>query len=154
MGRYNMHTSLDSKTDRIGILLVGHGSSLPYGQEVLYKLAEGYRKNSDYPVEVGFMNIAEPSIAVAVDTLKKKQVRKIIVVPAFIAHGIHTQQDIEYVLRLSEDKRPSKIHNFDESERIDFDGEIIYTEPFGADPRIVEILEERVNNSIEPSKKA
>lgn len=149
-----MHTNLDSKTDRIGVLLVGHGSSLPYGQEVLHKLAEEYKKSSDYPVEVGFMNIAEPSIAVAVDTLKKKHVRKIIVVPAFIAHGIHTKQDIEYVLRLREDKRPSKIHNFDESERIDFDDEIIYTEPFGADPRIVEILREIVNNSIDPSKKA
>jgi len=149
-----MNTNLDPKTIKIGILLVGHGSSLPYGKEVLYKLAEGFRKNSDYPVEVGFMNISEPSIAVAVDTLKKKHVRKIIVVPAFIAHGIHTKQDIEYVLRLTEDKRPSKIHNFDENERIDFDGEIIYTEPFGADSRIVEILEERANNSIESFKKA
>ncbi len=141
-----MNTNLD--TDKTGILLVGHGSSLPYGQEVLYKLAEGYRKNSDYPVEVGFMNIAEPSIAVAVDILKKKQVRKIIVVPSFIAHGIHTKQDIEYVLRLSETKRPSKIHNFDENERINFDGEIIYTEPFGADSRIVEILKERVASAL------
>ena len=149
-----MRLNLDSKDNEIGILLVGHGSSLPYGQEVLYKLAEGYRKDSDYPVEVGFMNIAEPSIAAAVDTLKKRQAKKIIVVPAFIAHGIHTKQDIEYVLRLSDTKRPSKIHNFDESERIDFDGEIIYTEPFGADSRIVEILEEKVNNYIEHSKKA
>ena len=147
-----MHSNIDSK-DKIGILLVGHGSSLPYGQEVLYKLAEGYRKDSDYPVEVGFMNIAEPSIAAAVDTLKKRQVKKIIIVPAFIAHGIHTKQDIEYVLRLSEEKRPSKIHNFDESERIDFNGEIIYTEPFGADSRIVKILEEKVNNIIGSSEK-
>lgn len=141
---------MDSKVDsgEIGILLVGHGSSLPYGEEVLYKLAEEYRKNSDYLVEVGFMNISEPSIATAVDTLKKKQVKKIIVVPAFIAHGIHTRQDIEYVLRLREDKRPSKFHNFDENERINFEGEIIYTEPFGADLRIVEILKERVNNSL------
>lgn len=149
-----MHANLDSNDNEIGILLVGHGSSLPYGQEVLYKLAEEYRKNSDYPVEVGFMNIAKPSIAAAVDTLKKKHVEKIIIVPAFIAHGIHTKQDIEYVLRLRDDKRPSKIHNFDESERIDFDGEIIYTEPFGADSRIVEILQEKVNNSIKPLEKA
>lgn len=141
-----MDTKVDSS--EIGILLVGHGSSLSYGEEVLYKLADGYRKNSDYPVEVGFMNISEPSIAVAVDALKKKHVRKIIVVPAFIAHGIHTKHDIEYVLRLREDKRPSKFHNFDEDERIDFDGEVIYTEPFGADSRIVEILEEKVNNSL------
>ena len=148
-----MHLNLDSKDNEIGILLVGHGSSLPYGQEVLYKLAEGYRKDSEYPVEVGFMNIAEPSIADAVDTLKKRQIKKIIVVPAFIAHGIHTKQDIEYVLRLSDEKRPSKIHNFDESERIDFDGEIIYTEPFGADSRIVKILEEKVNNIIGSSEK-
>lgn len=149
-----MHANLDSKDNEIGILLVGHGSSLPYGQEVLYKLAEGYRKDSDYPVEVGFMNIAEPSIATAVDTLKKRQIKKIIIVPAFIAHGIHTKQDIEYVLRLSDEKRPSKIHNFDESERIDFNGEIIYTEPFGADSRIVEILEEKINNIIESPDKA
>jgi len=35
-----------------------------------------------------------------------------------------------------------------EHEEFEFDGEIIYTEPLGADPRIAEIVKERVKSAL------
>ena len=51
-----METNAKSK-EKIGILLIGHGSSLAEGNSVTYALSEMYTKMSEYPVQVGFMNI-------------------------------------------------------------------------------------------------
>jgi sirohydrochlorin cobaltochelatase len=85
-----MVTSSDS--ENIGILLVGHGSSLSSGNEVVYRLWEQYKEESDYPVEVGFMNIEKPTIPTAINTLAKEGVSRIIAVPVFLAHGLHTKK--------------------------------------------------------------
>lgn len=53
--------------EKIGILLIGHGSSLPEGNNVVYELTEKYKKISDYPVQVGFMNIEDPTIPTALN---------------------------------------------------------------------------------------
>ena len=46
-----------------GMLLVGHGSSMPYNQELIEKTAEFIKaKNSGYIVKCGFMNINKPTI--------------------------------------------------------------------------------------------
>ena len=143
-----MNTNLNLKNGEIGILLVGHGSRLPYGKEVLCELAEMYKENSDYPVEVGFMNIAKPSIPAALNKLAKKGVDRIIVTPVFVAHGVHTKQDIPYILGLTDDHRHSHEHQEEEHEEIEFNGQIVYTEPIGADLRLVSIIKERIANAL------
>ena len=149
-----MDTNLDSKTAKIGVLLVGHGSRLPYGQDVVSKLGEMYKQNSDYIVEVGFMNMNKPTIPGAINSLAKKGVEKIIVTPVFLAHGVHTKQDIPHILGLDSGHEHSQGHGHDhshqdaEDEEIEFDGEIIYTEPLGADPRLVDIIGDRVAKAL------
>lgn len=130
-----------------GILLIGHGSSLPYGSKVLYKLAEEYKDMSEFPVVVGFMNVEEPTIPAAINLLAKKGVTKIIAVPVFLAHGVHTKQDIPYMLGLGEGREDAHYKQVKQDE-IEFDGQIIYIEPLGADPRIADIIEDRVENAI------
>lgn len=137
--------SLSNETT--GILLIGHGSSLPYGSKVLYKLAEEYKEMSDFPVIVGFMNVEEPTIPAAINILAKKGVTKIIAVPVFLAHGIHTKQDIPYMLGLG-DGREDAHYKQVKQEEIKFDGQIIYIEPLGADPRIADIIEDRVEDAL------
>jgi len=137
--------SLSNETT--GILLIGHGSSLPYGSKVLYKLAEEYKEMSDFPVIVGFMNVEEPTIPAAINILAKKGVTKIIAVPVFLAHGIHTKQDIPYMLGLG-DGREDAHYKQVKKEEIKFDGQIIYIEPLGADPRIADIIEDRVEDAL------
>ncbi len=149
-----MDTNSNSKTAKIGILLVGHGSRLPYGKDVVSKLGEMYKQNSDYLVEVGFMNMSKPSIPAAINMLAKQGARKIIVTPVFLAHGVHTKQDIPHILGLDNDHEHSHGHGHDhshheeETEEIEFDGEIIYTEPLGADARLVAIINDRVASAL------
>jgi sirohydrochlorin ferrochelatase len=144
-----MDTNSSSKTVRIGVLLIGHGSRLPYGKDVFSKLAEMYKENSNYPVEVGYMNISKPSIPAALNKLAKEGVEKIIVTPVFLAHGVHTKHDIPHILGLDNGHGHDHNHHEDEEdEEILFDGEIIYTEPIGADKRLVDIIKERVNDAL------
>ncbi|MGB9977810.1 sirohydrochlorin nickelochelatase [Methanobacterium sp.] len=150
-----MDTNSDSKTAKIGILLVGHGSRLPYGKDVVSQLAEMYKANSDYLVEVGFMNISKPSIPSAINKLAKEGVGKIIVTPVFLAHGVHTKQDIPHILGLDGGHEHSHGHDHghshddeEEQEEIEFEGEIIYTEPLGADARLVDIIKDRVSSAL------
>ena len=148
-----MDTNSGSKTAKIGILLVGHGSRLPYGKDVVSQLAEMYKENSDYLVEVGFMNISKPSIPAALNKLAKEGAEKIIVTPVFLAHGVHTKQDIPHILGLDDGHEHSHDHGHshdgeEEQEEIEFKGEIIYTEPLGADARLVDIIKDRVASAL------
>lgn len=145
-----MDTNSDLKTAKIGVVLVGHGSRLPYGKDVVSKLGEMYKQNSDYLVEVGFMNMSKPSIPAAINMLAKQGVQKIIVTPIFLAHGVHTKQDIPHILGLddSHEHGHGHSHHEEETEEIEFEGEIIYTEPLGADARLVEIISDRVAGAL------
>jgi sirohydrochlorin cobalto/nickelchelatase len=135
----------------IGILLIGHGSSLPEGNSTIYELYEKYKKTSKNPVEVGFMNIEKPTIPSALNILAKKGVKRIIAVPLFLAHGLHTKQDIPFMLGLCEPRKDAGYYS-DEREKILFKGQINYIEPFGADPRIAQIIEKKVEDSLKNSK--
>jgi len=150
-----MDTNSSSKT-KVGVLLVGHGSRLPYGKDVVSQIADMYRENEDFFVEVGFMNMSKPSIPEAINSLADRGVEKIVVTPVFLAHGVHTTEDIPRILGLNnghdEDKHGhghSHGHSHDEEEvEITFEGEIIYTEPLGADKRIADIVKDRVNDAL------
>jgi sirohydrochlorin cobaltochelatase len=147
-----MDTNSVLKTAKIGVVLVGHGSRLPYGKDVVSKLGEMYKQNSDYLVEVGFMNMSKPSIPAAINMLAKQGVQKIIVTPVFLAHGVHTKQDIPHILGLDDSHEHGHghghSHHEEEAEEIEFEGEIIYTEPLGADARLVEIISDRVAGAL------
>lgn len=176
-----MDTNSNSE-NKTGILLIGHGSRLPYNKEVVSEIAEKYAKTQpDYTVEVGFMELAQPDIPTAFNKLKETGVNRIIVTPIFLAHGMHTKRDIPTILGLEPADMEKELgqkkeehehhhghhhhhdeeghhehghhhhghhHHHGEVETVDFDGEIIYTEPIGADDAIVEIVKERVNPNL------
>ena len=150
-----MDTNSSSKT-KIGVLLVGHGSRLPYGKDVVSQIADMYRENREFIVEVGFMNMSKPSIPEAINSLAENGAEKIVVTPVFLAHGVHTTEDIPRILGLNNGHDESKHghshahgHNHDDEEiEINFKGEIIYTEPLGADRRIADIVKDRVNDAL------
>jgi sirohydrochlorin cobaltochelatase len=146
-----MVTNSSSK-NKIGVILVGHGSRLPYGKDVISQLAEIYKQNSEYAVEIGFMNMSKPSIPASINKLSKMGVEKIVVTPVFLADGVHTTQDIPHILGLDDDNGESHghghSHEHGEDEEIHFHGEIIYTKPLGADARIADIIKDRVDNAL------
>jgi len=178
----DINSSSETKT---GILLIGHGSRLPYNKEVVRAIAEKYAKTQpDYTVEVGFMELAQPDIPTAFNKLKETGVNRIIVTPVFLAHGMHTKRDIPTILGLEPADIQKELeeyekehdhengheeehhhghahghghahshghghhHHHGEVETVEFDGEIVYTEPIGADDAIVDIIAERVNPNL------
>ncbi len=138
------------------LVLVGHGSRLPYSKELLVKLAEKIKEKNLFPiVEIGLMEFNEPTIPQAVKKAIERGAKKIIVVPVFLAHGIHTTRDIPRLLGLIEDDNGHHEeehhhghhhhHHHHEHEKLEIpeDVEIIYREPIGADDRIVDIIIDR-----------
>jgi sirohydrochlorin cobaltochelatase len=135
------------------LVLVGHGSRLPYSKELLIKLAEKVKEKNMFPiVEIGLMEFNEPTIPQAVKKAIEQGAKKIIVVPVFLAHGIHTTRDIPKLLGLIDEEEHEHSHGHhhhhhhhhtDEKLEIPEDVEIIYREPIGADDRIVDIIIDR-----------
>ena len=156
----------DKKT---GILLLSHGSRLDDGEEVIKAYKEMYVEEfPDMPVEYGFMEIRKPGIP---ETIKKltteNDLDRIIVVPVFVAHGLHTKRDIPGLLGIEsdyeEDDHGHHHHHHDhghdhghhhhhhhdhDEEEVDFDGEIILTDPLGIDRRMYEIIKDRVSEHL------
>ena len=153
---------MNNDSKKTGILIVGHGSKLPYNKEVVSEIAEKLNDKIDYIVERGFMELVLPNIPQQVDKLKEQGMERIIVVPAFLAHGVHTKVDIPTILKLPHEHigldhshtHHHHHHHGEDDEReaksdlIDFDGEVIYLEPFGADDKVVDVVENRINECI------
>ena len=153
--------------EKTGILLLSHGSRLDEGEEVIKAYIEMYTEEfPDMPVEYGFMEIRKPGIP---ETIKKltseNDLEKIIVVPVFVAHGLHTKRDIPHLLGIESDYDESQEsshhhhhhghghhhhhhHHDHEEEKVEFDGEIILTDPLGIDKRMYEIIKDRVSEHL------
>ncbi len=120
--------------DNVGLVLIGHGSKLPHNRENLETLSEIMRKHSSFKVvEISFMVRNTPTIPEAIDTIAKRGVTKIVLVPAFLAAGVHTTQEI-----------PELIGMKDKESQLSARGiQLFYGEPIGADECIAVILEEK-----------
>jgi precorrin-8X/cobalt-precorrin-8 methylmutase len=131
--------------DKIGLIIIGHGSKLPHNRENLEKLADILRKRAAFKtVEISFMIRNKPTIPQAIESLAKKGVSKIVLIPAFLAPGVHTTREIPELIELKEKEPWLKERGI----------ELVYGEPLGADERIAEIIEEKALKALgqEPAK--
>ncbi|WNY22799.1 hypothetical protein MmiHf6_00840 [Methanimicrococcus hongohii] len=149
------------------LLLVGHGSKLPYSKQLILDVAEKVKAQNKFEnIEIGLMEFNEPSIPTALKKIIADGTKRIIVVPVFLAPGTHTEKDIPRILGLLKDeqethhhhehgeecgyshKHEGHHHHHHHGDPVDIpdDVEIIYKKPLGADDRIVEIVMERALN--------
>lgn len=158
-------SKLEIESEKTGILLVSHGSRLNYNREFITDVFNQYRKNVNFAVGQGFMELMGPTIPQAINELNKNNdLERLIVVPVFIAPGVHTTHDIPKILGLI-DENSSKTHshthhhpdNHSHShnhshehvlEKIEFEGEILYADPIGSDSLLIDIIKERINNEL------
>lgn len=120
--------------EKTGLIIIGHGSKLPHNRKNLEKLADMLRKRSAFKtVEIAFMVRNKPTIPEAIESLAKKGVSKIVLVPAFLAPGVHTTREIPEMIEMKEKEPLLKKRGI----------ELVYGEPLGADERIAEIIEEK-----------
>ena len=159
----------DKKT---GILLLSHGSRLDDGEEVIKAYKETFAEEfPEMPVEYGFMEIRKPGIPETINKLtSENDLEKIVVVPVFVAHGLHTKRDIPELLGIESDFDEESVsgghhhhhhhghdhghghhhhhHHDHDEETFEFDGEIVLTDPLGIDPRLYEIIKDRVSDNL------
>ena len=162
-------------TEKTGILLLSHGSRLDDGEEVIKAYKEMYQEEfPEIPVEYGFMEIRKPGIPETIEKLSSENdLDKIVVVPVFVAHGLHTKRDIPQLLGIESDfdeesvsghhhhhhhghdhdhdhghKHHHHHHHDHDDEEVHFDGEIVLTDPLGIDPRLYEIIKDRVSDNL------
>lgn len=147
----------DAKT---GVLLVSHGSRLNYNKEFITAVHDKFTKTTEYPSNFGFMELVEPNIPTSIDKLiSENKIDRLVVVPVFIAPGVHTTSDIPTILGLKEADEHSHLHSHSHSHShehghhhdltsIDFDGEILYPEPIGSDDILIDILVKMVSEKI------
>lgn len=118
-----------------GLVLVGHGSKLPYYREIMEHHKERIEKLGMFDeVEIAFVaRKRKPSVE---DAIRKMKSDVIYLVPLFISYGVHTTEDIPSALGLE-----SKLGVMEG----EFDGKkIILCEPIGKDPFITYAIINRV----------
>jgi len=118
-----------------GLLLVGHGSSMPYNQELVEKTAIIIRnQHLEYVVKCGFMNMNKPSIKESLDAFRHEPIDALVVVPLFLAKGVHIEKDIPGEIGLPEGTRKGTFaHN---GKTIP----MVYAEPIGVDPLLADLM--------------
>jgi sirohydrochlorin ferrochelatase len=130
-------------TEKIGILALGHGSRHPHNKDVVTGVAELIaKKYKNVVVRTGFMNMNTPTMKEGLDAFKGTGVSKIIAVPIFLAHGVHTMEDIPQILGISKESRKTLI-------KLDGrDVALIYSEPLGVDELVAELAYKRATEAI------
>lgn len=152
-------------TKKEALLLIGHGSKLIYSKNLIIELANKLRKKKIFSGEIfiGLMEFNNPTIPEGIANAINSGAKKIIVIPVFLASGIHTTRDIPNILNL---KIESESINYDSKNindsqcikkhsnhnhvhissdfKIPNDVEIIYKKPLGPDDKIVDIIIDRL----------
>jgi precorrin-8X/cobalt-precorrin-8 methylmutase len=118
-----------------GILLLGHGSrrsSANAGLEALAGLAEA---GLGVRVQPAYFQFERPNLADGVERLAHEGATEIIVVPALLFPGVHLREDIPAALRELQVRYGDRLR-------------LVLTEGFGSDPRLAEIVAERVHAAV------
>lgn len=109
------------------VLLVDHGSRRPEANAQLESLAERVRERlPERLVTVAHMELAEPSIADAVDACVAAGAEEIVVHPYFLGPGNHTREDIPRLVAESSARHPGL--------------RVRVTEPLGLHEKLVDVV--------------
>jgi sirohydrochlorin cobalto/nickelchelatase len=138
---HNTLTLIIEVTDMAkGMLLVGHGSTMPYNKELVEKTADFIKaKNAGYIVKCGFMNMNKPTIKDSLEAFRHEPIDALVVVPLFLAKGVHIEKDIPGEIGLPEGvKKGSFVLNGTSVP-------LLYADPIGSDPLLAELMVKNAN---------
>ncbi|GAB7015810.1 sirohydrochlorin nickelochelatase [Methanogenium cariaci] len=119
-----------------GFLLVGHGSKKQYNKELIETTANQVAAKEDrFLVKSGFMSINEPSVQDVLEEFKAADIEKLVVVPLFLAKGIHILIDIPGILGLEEGTNSGTFTLANGTEI-----PLLYAQPIGSDPLLADLM--------------
>ncbi len=130
--------------NNIGVLVLGHGSSLPYNKEVVSAVAEMIGNGDEtMVVKTAFLNLDTPTLHEGLKSFEGTGVEKIVALPCFLAPGVHTTQDIPRVLGIKEGENQTTV------ELNGGEIELLYAQPLGADSCIANLARERIGDVLQ-----
>ncbi|MEZ5336348.1 MAG: sirohydrochlorin nickelochelatase [Methanolobus sp.] len=130
-------------SEKIGLLIIGHGSRLPYNNQVVTEIANMISgDHPEYIVKVGFVEHSDPKVEEALMSFKGTGVTKISAAPVFMASGVHLTEDIPEFLNLDPETNEGEV---------ELDGKkvnIVYAKPLGSDKLIADLIFKRVQEAL------
>ena len=119
-----------------GLLLISHGSRLRYNKELAASTAQLMKNKSDeFLIKSCFMEHSSPNVLEGIAEMKNEDIELLVVVPLFLAKGVHILHDIPDLLDLAagESKGTFTLEN----------GRVIpliYADPIGMDPLLADLM--------------
>ncbi len=125
------------------MLLVGHGSKLPYNKELIIETGRMIQERSDaFSVRCGFMSMNEPSVTDQLEAFRQEEIDALVIVPLFLARGIHIEKDIPALLGLAEGQKTGTFGVNGGSIPL------VYADPIGIDPLLAELMLKNATNAL------
>ena len=116
------------------ILIVSHGSRETSANREFEKIVSRYQKrHSSWKVAHAYLDLVPPSIPEALEALAAKS-DEILVLPYFLFSARHVKKDIPEIIKIFRKKYPQ--------------AKIKLAKPFGADPNLLDILDQRLDELI------
>lgn len=116
------------------LVIVAHGSRREGSQEGMEKLRQGIAARIPYPVYLAYLQFQRPTLEEVVEKLREEGIGEITVLPAFLSAGVHVLQDIPETLQAIRRRYPEL--------------RLFLASPLGYDPRLVDILLERLRGEV------
>ena len=113
--------------DAEAVVLAGHGSRRERSNEQVRELAAGLEGRLGLPTDAGFIELAEPSIGEAIESLAPSA-SDVTVLPLSLFAASHVKADVPLVVNEARDEHDATLHN---------------GRHLGVHPSIVELLDDR-----------
>jgi sirohydrochlorin ferrochelatase len=121
--------------EKIGVVIVDHGSRRAESNAMLLDVVELFRRQSEFSiVEPAHMEQAEPSLGAAFDRCVERGAELVVVHPYFLLPGKHWKHDIPALAAQAAERRPGVRY--------------VVTEPLGLHPLMAEIMNQRIAASL------
>jgi sirohydrochlorin cobaltochelatase len=124
-------------SEKACVLLIGHGSRLPFNEEMV-NLHAGLLRDKGHIIYTAYNEMSQPMIEDAMVSIVKDGFDKIVALPLFVASGRHTMEDIPAKLGI-----PGKYGRFI-STKYGRKVTVDYNEPFGDDPGVTQVLLQKI----------
>ncbi len=125
-----------------GILILGHGSNRSQANEIVFTLVTKLKSRLGTGlVEPAFMELAQPDIPSGIRALVEKGCRDIFAYSFFLVRGHHYTNDLPRIIENS-------IKEYNNSV------EVTLNEPMGTNPKLVDLIEEELENVLIKSDNA
>ncbi|MGI6472623.1 MAG: sirohydrochlorin chelatase [Candidatus Methanomethylophilaceae archaeon] len=123
---------------KAAIMVVGHGSRLPYNEEIIKFHAERLRERGYPNVYHAFNEFNEPYIEEVMKEIAATDVTDVAVLPMFIASGAHLGEEVPETLGIP------AYSDGGVSDAFGRELNIHYAMPVGKEPRLAEVLVKRL----------